>query len=177
MTLGVVVTAIRRQISRRSGSEYARLVVEDFSGSAEIMVFPEAWSLLQERIRQDVPLLIKGRYSRRDRDAENATFVLESVSRFEEMRASGQVAVAIQLNRGSHIPEAVLKDVRLVAEAHHGSTPIELRWTDGRDANARLRSRSLRLAATAAALSELRALLGEEHVRLVRGTPADGGKS
>jgi hypothetical protein len=43
--------------------------------------------------------------------------------------------------------------------------------------DARLRSRSLKLAATAAALSELRALLGEEHVRLVRGGAGEGGRN
>jgi DNA polymerase-3 subunit alpha len=177
MALGVVVTAIKRQISRRSGSEYARLVVEDFSGSSEILVFPETWSLLNDRIRQDIPLLIKGRYARRDQDADNATFVLESVSRFEELRASGQVAVAIELRRGAPLPPAALADVKTIVEAHHGSTPIELRWSDGNGMDARLRSRSLKLAATAAALSELRALLGEEHVRLVRGGAGEGGRN
>jgi DNA polymerase-3 subunit alpha len=174
MTLGVVVTAIKRQISRRSGSEYARLVVEDFSGSSEILVFPEAWLLLGERIKQDIPLLIRGRYSRRDRDAEKATFTLDSVSRFEEIRASGQVSVSIELRQGAPLNQSVLQDVRTVAEAHHGSTPIELRWSDGKGANARLRSRTLKLAATHAALSELRALLGNDQfascVRRVVGT-------
>jgi DNA polymerase-3 subunit alpha len=175
LTLGVVVTAIKRQISRRSGSEYARLVVEDFSGSSEILVFPEAWMLLGERIKQDVPLLIRGRYSRRDRDAEKATFTLDGVSRFEEVRASGQVSVSIELRQGAPLNDGVLKDVRLVAEANHGSTPIELRWSDGKGGSARLRGRTLKLAATHAALSELRALLGTEQVRLVRGAAGNGG--
>src|SRR4029079_8329766 len=39
MALAVVVTAIKRQISKRSGSEFARLTIEDFSGSTEVMVF------------------------------------------------------------------------------------------------------------------------------------------
>ncbi len=177
MSLGVVVTAIKRQISRRSGSEYARLTVEDFSGSAEILVFPETWALLAERIKQDVPLLIKGRYSRRDQDAENASLSLESVTRFEELRASGSIAVSIELRRGARLPASVLHDVKTVAEAHHGSTPIELRWSDGNGADARLRSRTLKLAATSAALAKLRALLGDEQVRLVRRGAGSSGNS
>jgi len=50
-----------------------------------------------------------------------------------------------------------------------GSAPLELRWSDGNGSQARLRSRSLSLAANGAALKELRALLGDEQVRLVRG--------
>ena len=56
--------------------------------------------------------------------------------------------------------------------SHHsnGSTAapaLEVRWKDG-NGGARLRSRSLRLPASHAALTELRALLGPERVHLVR---------
>ena len=170
ITLGVVVTAIKRQVSKRSGAEFARLTVEDFSGSSEVLVFPEAWSVLADRIRTDVPLLLKGGYSKRDQTEENATFIVESMTRFEELRASGQMAIAIDLAGGANMPPEVMDDVRAVIEAHHGSTPVELRWSDGNGSRARLRSRSLKLAATGAALTELRALLGQERVRLVRGS-------
>ena len=63
-----------------------------------------------------------------------------------------------------------MQDVRGVAEAHPGTAPLELRWSDGNGTRARLRSRSLTLAASSAALKELRALLGDERVRLVRGS-------
>jgi len=53
---------------------------------------------------------------------------------------------------------------------HAGSAPLELRWNDGNGTSARLRSRSLRIAVTNTALNDLRALLGEDRVRLVRGS-------
>ena len=56
------------------------------------------------------------------------------------------------------------------ATPHSGAPPLELRWIDGNGTRARLKSRSLRLAATQAALTDLRALLGEDRVRLVRGS-------
>ena len=173
IALGVVVTAIKKQISKRSGAEFARLTVEDFSGSSEVLVFPEAWGLLSERIRTDVPVLLKGGYSRRDQDAENPTFIVESVSPFAELRLNGQVAVAIDLTMGDSLATDVMHDVRAVVEAHstsQSSAPsLEVQWSDGNGMRARLRSRSLRLAATQSALNELRALLGSERVRLVRG--------
>ncbi len=98
MSLGVVVTAIKRQVSKRSGAEFARLTVEDFSGSSEILVFPENWSVLSDRIRTDVPLLVRGGYSKRDQGADNPTFIVESVQRFEELRIAGQVTIAIELS-------------------------------------------------------------------------------
>ena len=151
------------------GAEFARLTVEDFSGSSEVLVFPEAWGLLHDRVRADVPVLMKGGYSRRDQGADNPTFIVESVTQFAEMRTNGQVAVAIDLGR-------VARDrsrgdggrARRWSTSHPGTAPLELRWNDGNGTRARLRSRSLSVSPpTDAALTELRALLGDERVSVV----------
>ena len=199
MSLGVVVTAIKRQVSKRSGAEFARLTVEDFSGSSEVLIFPEAWGLLADRVKTDVPVLLKGGYSRRDQGGENPTFIVEALTPFVELRLTGQVAVSIDLTGGDALMPDVMRDVRAVIESHGGSPAapaVELRWSEGRgrgggsatkrgpvpipvgngggssggETRVRLRSRSLRLAATQAALADLRALLGAERVRLVRGS-------
>ncbi|MCE9602696.1 MAG: DNA polymerase III subunit alpha, partial [Gemmatimonadetes bacterium] len=169
MALAGVVTAIKRQISKKSGAEFARLTIEDFAGSAEILVFPEAWAAIGDRVKTDIPMLIKGGYSRRDQDAENPTFIVESLTRLAELRATGQFAVSLELDSASGLPVEVMRDVRAVAMAHPGAAPLELRWK-GRDGMpARLRSSSLKLSTAGPAVKELRALLGAECVRLVRG--------
>lgn len=175
MTLGVVVTAVKRQVSKKSGAEFARLTVEDFSGSSELLVFPEAWAALSDRVKTDIPLLVKGGYSKRDQGADNPTFIVESVQRFEELRVAGQVGVELLLTDGgresgdgSSLTPDLMKDVRIVAESHPGSAPLEVRYTDAKGTPSRLRSRSIKLAANSAALGELRALLGQDRVRLVR---------
>jgi DNA polymerase-3 subunit alpha len=196
VALGVVVTAIKRQISKRSGAEFARLTVEDFSGSSEVLIFPEAWGLLADRVKTDVPVLLKGGYSRRDQGVDNPTFIVESLTPFVELRLTGQVAVSIDLTAGDGLTPEVMRDVRVVIESHGTSPtapPVELLWSDsnatrrsagvvagagsggsgtgtGGETRVRLRSRSLKLAATQAALADLRALLGPERVRLVRGS-------
>ena len=174
LAFGVVVTAVKRQISKRSGAEFARLTVEDFSGSSEVLVFPENWGLLSDRIRTDVPVLMKGGYSRRDENADSPTFIVESVTPFAELRLNGQVSISIELALGEALSPEAMSDVRAVIDAHatshSGAPPLELGWNDGNGTRARLKSRSLRLAATQAALTDLRALLGNERVRLVRGS-------
>jgi DNA polymerase-3 subunit alpha len=181
VTIGAVVTAIKKQVSKRTGAEFARLTVEDFSGSSEILVFPEAWAALAHRVLTDVPMLIKGGYPRRDQGMDNTTFIVETVQLFEELRVSGQVAVSIELTpehgeaaesdahpAGVELLPDVFRDVRAVLDAHPGSAPVEVRWRDAGGGTARLRSRSLKVAANGAALTELRALLGAGRVRLVR---------
>ncbi|MGE5732063.1 MAG: DNA polymerase III subunit alpha [Gemmatimonas sp.] len=174
VSLGVVVTAIKKQISKRSGAEFARLTVEDFSGSSEVLVFPEAWTLLGDRVKTDIPVLLKGSYSRRDQDADNPTFIVESVTPFVELRLTGQVAVALDLSMGHNFTPELMRDVRAVVDthttSHTSSPPLEVQWTDGSGTRARLRSRSLRIAVSQAALRDLRDVLGVERVRLVRGS-------
>src|SRR5687768_5228751 len=100
MSLCVVVTAVKKQMSKRTGAEFARLVIEDFSGSAEVMVFPEKWSSLSTQLRTDIPVLLRGAYARRDQTADNPLFVVESVKPMTDLRADGQVAVQLQLTLG-----------------------------------------------------------------------------
>jgi DNA polymerase-3 subunit alpha len=168
MALACVITAVRRQIAKKSGAEYARLAVEDFSGSAEVLVFPEAWAALGDRVRTDVPVLVRGAYGRRDEGSENPTFVVDTIQPLAELRANGQVAVAIELAE-RQLPPDVMADVASVVSTHPGGAPIELRWSGADGGVTRWRSRSLKVAASGPALHELRALLGEERVRLVRG--------
>ena len=174
IALAVVITAVKKQVSKKSGAEYARLTLEDFSGSTEVLVFPDAWGVLGPRVRSDVPVLIKGGYSRRDQEAENATFIVESITQMAELRMTGQVAIELDIRTPATLPPAIFADVRSVVATHattHASAPaLELRWTDGTGAHARLRSRTLRVPASQAVLNDLRALLGDERVRLVRGS-------
>jgi DNA polymerase-3 subunit alpha len=173
VALGVVITAVKRQISKRTGAEFARLTVEDFSGSAEVLVFPEAWSVIADRVRTDVPVLVRGTYSRRDQGTESPTLIVEGMEPFAEKRVSGDVGIQIELSPADGVTADVLRDVRAVLEAHAtlatSAPPVELRWSDG-TRQARLRSRSLRLKATQAALKDLRDLLGDGRVRPVRGS-------
>ena len=169
MTLSVVVTSIKRQMSKRTGSEFARLTIEDFSGSAEVLIFPEKWAVLNDQIRTDVPMLLRGAYARRDESADNPAFIVESATKLAEMRTNGNVTVAIDLAKGTYSGD-VISDVRAIAETYPGSAPLEFRWSDGSGTQARLRSRSLTLAADGAALSALRNILGESSVRLQRGS-------
>jgi DNA polymerase III subunit alpha len=170
LALACVITAIKRQISKKSGAEFARLTLEDFSGSSEVLVFPEAWAVLADQVRTDVPVLVEGGYSKRDQGAESPTFIVEKVTRLAEKRVNGHVAVSIELAPGANLTPSVMRDVRAACEAWPGTAPIEVRWRDQRGGSAaRFRSRSLTVAASNAVLTELRALLGEERVRLVRG--------
>jgi len=173
ITLAAVITAVKKQVSKKSGAEFARLMLEDFSGTTEVLVFPEAWTVIGPMVRTDIPVLIKGGYSRRDQEAENPTFIVEKITPMAELRTSGQVAIALHIGAPAELAPSIFTDVKAVVATHattNAAAPaLEFQWQDRSGVKARLRSRSLRISASQAVLNDLRALLGEEHVRLVRG--------
>ena len=80
--------------------------------------------------------------------------------------------MSIDLSGRGDLAPTVMDDVRVTLETHQGSAPLELQWQDDSGTPVRFRSRTITVAASPVALSDLRALLGTDRVRLVR---ADGG--
>jgi DNA polymerase-3 subunit alpha len=168
VTIAVVVTAIKRQISKKTGKEYARITLEDFHGTAEAIVFPEAWSKLNQVIRVDTAMMLNGGYSPRDRGEEQAPFIVEGARDLAEMEASGSLAVAIQWDSPAPPSADVVGAVVQVCEAHPGPAALYIQWTDGNGQSARLRSRRLRIGAEEETLRALRDLFGTTAVSLIR---------
>jgi DNA polymerase-3 subunit alpha len=59
ITTAGIITSIRVLKSKR-GDFYAQGTLEDMSGSLEMLVFPEAYRKLQDKVRLEVPVLIRG---------------------------------------------------------------------------------------------------------------------
>ncbi|MGH9260887.1 MAG: hypothetical protein ACRD08_13485, partial [Acidimicrobiales bacterium] len=164
VSIGAVVAQVKRQISRKSGAEYARLVLEDFHGTAEALVFPEAWRTLNELVRSDAALLLTGGYSARDRGEDQAPFIVEAVRPLDELKPSGAIGVALRWTPAG--PEAA-RAVAALCAAHPGPAPLLVEWNEAGDGNGggapepvRLRSRAFRVDAADDLLAALRGVLG-----------------
>src|SRR5216117_2289300 len=178
--VAVVVTVVKRQISKKSGAEYARLVLEDFHGTAEALVFPEAWAKLNDVIRPDGALLLSGGHSARDRDEEQAPFIVEGAQPLDELRAKGAIGVALVWSRTAPPPPDAARAVAALCAAHPGPCPVLVEVGNGGSGRGdggsaggggepptRLRSRSLRVEVGDDLLAALREVVGAEHVHLV----------
>jgi DNA polymerase-3 subunit alpha len=168
VSAAVVVTAVKRRISRKTGSEYARLTVEDFHGTAEALVFPDTWSKLSDIIATDAALLLTGTYSARDRGEERAPFIVEGAQPLAELRETGEVAVELVWKREPETSREIARGVAALCAAHPGPAPIYVEWADGNGTTARLRSRNLRVQLDEDLLDALKELIGTDGVRLVK---------
>jgi DNA polymerase-3 subunit alpha len=168
VTVAAVITVVKRQISKKTGKEYARLVLEDFHGTAEAIVFPDAWSRLNRVIREDLAVLLTGGYSARDRGEERAPFVVEGARALEDLKASGALGLALRWK----LPEApaaeALRQALALCSAHPGPAPLYIEWSDGNGERLRARSRRVRVTPDEELVAGLRRLLGPEAVAFVK---------
>jgi DNA polymerase-3 subunit alpha len=168
VSVAAVVTAVKRQISKKTGKEYARVVLEDFHGTAEGIVFPEAWAKLNQIILPDSALLLTGGYSDRDRGEDQAPFIVEAARPLEQLKSSGAVALSLSWGAPSAPQPAAVKEVAALCSAYPGPTPLYIEWSDGNGEAVRLRSRRLCVAAEDDLVRALRDLLGAESVHYVK---------
>lgn len=168
VTLAAVITLVRRQISKKTGKEYARLVLEDFHGTAEAIVFPDAWARLNQTLRVDLAVLLTGGYSARDRGEEQAPFVVESARPLTELKESGAVGVLLRwAGPEAPGPEKLQQAVALCSR-HPGPGPLYIEWTDGNGERLRARARRMRVAPDEELMAGLRSLLGTKAVAYVK---------
>src|SRR5439155_1217285 len=135
------VTVVKRQISKRTGAEYARLTLEDFHGTADALVFPEAWAKLNDVIHADDALLLSGGHSARDRDEEQAPFIVDAARPLDELKDSGAIGIALRWPSADPPPPDVARAVAALCASHPGPAPVLLEY-GGNGTQARLRSRT-----------------------------------
>jgi DNA polymerase-3 subunit alpha len=172
VALPCVVTAIQRQISRRDSTEWGKITVEDFQGTATVLAFGDAWQKYKEVLRQDAVVELTGRVSSRERDEENPPIFLDAARPLEDVKPD--LAVQIELELGSELLEQAFESARGVIAKHPGASPVWIQvGADNGERAPRLRSRSLRVDPGQEALGELQKLFGRANVRLVRAVPAE----
>jgi DNA polymerase-3 subunit alpha len=177
--LPCVVTKVARQIMRKDNSEWGKLTVEDFAGTASVLAFGEAWTRAREIIERDSVILLSGTVSNRERDEDDPPIFLDRVEPLEAVSGSGRVSVAIEMAGVAHAGEPgpvgtggdLFAQARAFFELHPGAAPVEIHVMNGPHETPRLRSRKFKVRADQGTLGALRDLFGAGRVHLVRTQP------
>ncbi len=168
-----VVTSVSRQISRRDGSEWGKIAVEGFQGTATVLCFRDAWQSCRDLLQPDALVLVRGRVSDRDRDEEDPPVFLDAAKPLREVAASGRLAVQIRMDWDAEPADDLFARARAILEGGAGQAPVEVVLV-GEDPNGtadpppRLRSRTLRATADRATIRALEEVFGRGRVGLER---------
>jgi DNA polymerase III subunit alpha len=167
--LPCVVTSVARQISRRDNSEWGKITVEDFAGTATVLAFRDVWQDHKEILQQDAVVLISGKVSGRERDEEDPPLFLDAARLLEDVTESGELAIQIELELESEVSEAAFAQAKTLLARHPGASPVWVQvGQDNGEAAPKLRSRTLTATPDAETMSALQKLFGRGNVRLVR---------
>ncbi len=71
-------------LKSKRGDFYAQGALEDMSGSVEMLVFPEAYRKLQEKVKLEVPVLIRGGV--RIEEGANPKLTVNDISPLEDAK-------------------------------------------------------------------------------------------
>ncbi|HEU4558770.1 MAG TPA: LAGLIDADG family homing endonuclease, partial [Longimicrobium sp.] len=171
--LACVVTEAARQISKKDGSEWGRITVEDFHGTATVLAFGDSWAKYKDVLKQDAAVVIRGAVSSRERDEEDPPMFLDHAAPLDRVRESGEVGVLIEI--GSAGPdEGAIQSAKNLLAAHTGEGAVIVLWKNGGSEDQRLKSKTLKVAPKDEVLAALRGVLGDDRVRLHRDPPALG---
>jgi DNA polymerase-3 subunit alpha len=167
VALPCVVTAISRQISRRDSTEWGKITVEDFRGTATVLAFGDAWRKYKDALLQDAVVEVVGRVSGRERDEENPPIFLDSARALDAV--APELAVQIEIESGSGVVDEAFAAAKRVIAEHPGASAVWIQvGTDNGERAPKLKSRTLRVDPGEAALDALQKLFGRGNVRLVR---------
>jgi DNA polymerase-3 subunit alpha len=167
--LPCVVTQVSRQISRRDGAEWGKILVEDFSGTATILAFKDAWQESKDMLIQDAVVLVRGKVSGRERDEDDPPVFLDGVEALDGIPASGKLAIQIEIEFGAAPAGGAFQDAKKILSSHPGIAPVEVLVQTGNGLGSpRLRSRTLKADPGPETLEALAKVFGPSRVRLIR---------
>jgi len=104
-TAGIIANL--RVVKSKRGELYAQGTLEDMSGSLEMLVFPEAYRKLQEKVKLEVPVLIRGGV--RIEEGANPKLMVNEIIPLEEAKVnlprSLRIRIAVESASESTIDE------------------------------------------------------------------------
>ena len=122
LTTAGMITNLRVQKSKR-GEFWAQGALEDLSGSIDMLIFPEAYRKLQERLKvlTDVPVLVRGGV--RIEEGANAKLTVNDVSSLEEVKVPlpRSLRIRIPLEKAS---ESMVDELHLLFSQRKGEAKV-----------------------------------------------------
>jgi DNA polymerase-3 subunit alpha len=122
LTTAGMITNLR-VLKSKKGDFYAQGTLEDVSGSMDLLVFPEAYKKLQEKLKAlgDLPLLVRGGV--RIEEGANPKLTINEISSLEEARVPlpRELRIRIGLDRAS---ESTIDELHLLFSQHKGEALV-----------------------------------------------------
>ncbi len=156
-----------RLLKTRKGDRMATCQIDDFEGSVEALIFPEAFRQCGTKVKDDEAFLVKGRLEAKDEN-ERPRLIVSDLSPLDSTLRMLARSICVRVDLGL-LPETVMAGIKRVLSNHPGEIAVSLEVHRPAEFAALVRvDDKLRVKLTAELMSQLEALTGSGTVRLSR---------
>jgi DNA polymerase-3 subunit alpha len=163
ISIAGVLTGVRVAKSRK-GDLYAQAALEDLTGKIELICFPEAYKKLAEKLKIDVPVLVRGILRGEEDGAPK--LAISSITALEDVKVKlpASMRIRIPLDRSS---EVVLAQLHSIILATPGTGKILLDFEQKDEYLVVLEPEGLCVAADKGFVERVEELVGPGSVRII----------
>ena len=161
VTLGGVIAKVKVTTTKKGNERMAIVLLEDFSGSVEALIFPKAYAACAKAITTEAIVFIRGRVSLRE---EQPKLLANEVVSLEEARQSFTQGITVKLFTAG-LESSMLEAVYRVLKQYPGSVPVTLVFTTPEHQTYTLETgEGCRVAPSDELFADLEVLLGQDVV-------------
>ena len=159
-----VITGLKVAKSKRSGEMYAQACLEDTVGKIELIAFPQSYEKLAERLKIDVPVLVRG-VLRGEEDAA-PKLAVSSIQAIEDIKLKlpGSLRIKVPLH---HPDAALLSKLQAILTGAPGTGRVLLDLEEPGEFCAVLEPQNVMVAADRLFIDQVEDLVGRGAVRVI----------
>jgi len=163
ITIGGQITTIKMHV-QRDGRSMAFLMVEDFDGSIELLVFGDAYEKFKELLTVDSMILIRGQVSMREGD-KKPKLRAENITSLTGTREKLTRSIHIRLKTSS-LEESFINEIHKDCSLCPGSCSLIIHIVTNEENEYRIRAKNITAVPSKDLLEALRNKLGKDNVWL-----------
>jgi len=163
ITMGALITEIKKVYTKAKHEEMAILSVEDLVGTCDVMMFPKTWARVKNLVDKESVVKISGKIS--VRDGQSPIIIADSIELMSRQNSAMEIPTSPQqkLYLRFNLQDPIVKaDCFNALTSYSGDIPVVIKDTATGNAFAP----DIKIRECKAILYELNQILGEENVKL-----------
>ncbi|MBV9669793.1 MAG: DNA polymerase III subunit alpha, partial [Acidobacteriales bacterium] len=163
ITAGGILLGVKVAKSKK-GDLYANAKLEDMSGAVECLIFPDSYKKLGEKLKMEVPVLVKG--SVRVEEGSAPKLCLSQISALDEVKVKLPKAVRVRVGLGS-ASAGTLDALALACREHKGEASVLFDLERANDFTCVMEADGYNVQADRAFIRRVEDLLGRGAVKVI----------
>ena len=164
ISIAGVITGLKVAKSKRSGEMYAQAILEDTVGKIELIAFPQSYEKLAEKLKIDVPVVVRGQL--RGEEDSAPKLAVSSIQALEDIKLKLPEALRITVPLHSSDAHLLEKLMRLFQESPGGGKLL-LDFVEPGEFKAVLEPTKVMVAADRLFIDRVEELVGNGAVRVI----------